>query len=103
MFILGYFLIAVARVLGIILNLYLWLIIIRAVLSWIPSLPYHPVLRQIVQAIYGITDPVLNLIRRRIPAAYGGIDFSPIIVFVAIVFLETFLVGGIQRLAVSFL
>jgi YggT family protein len=69
---LGYFLGALATVLNIVLTLYMWIIIARAVLSWVSPDPYNP----IVRFIYSITEPVLSQIRRRLPVSFSGIDFS---------------------------
>ncbi len=97
MFILGNFIGAAATVIYYILNLYMWIIIARAVLSWVNPDPYN----QIVQFINNVTEPVLYPIRSRIPYM-GGIDVSPIIVLLVIMFLEKFLVGSLQRLAFMF-
>ncbi len=99
MFIVGNFLIAFATVLNIVLTLYMWVVIARAVLSWVNPDPYNP----IVRTIASITDPVLDWIRRRLPVSYGGIDFSPIIVFLAIIFLKNFLVATLATMGDSML
>ena len=99
MFIIGYLLIAVAKILSIVLNLFMWLVIARAVLSWVSPDPYNP----IVRFINNVTEPVLYRIRRLIPLNFGGIDFSPIIIILAIVFLNTFLVNSLNRIAGSLL
>ena len=83
MFVLGNLLVALASVIGLALNLYMWIIIARAVISWVNPDPYNP----IVRFLYSITDPVLLAIRRRLPLSFGGIDFSPILVILAIIFL----------------
>jgi YggT family protein len=89
------FLIAVAKVMDIVLTLYMWLIIGRAVISWVSPDPYNP----IVRFLYSVTDPVLNAIRRRLPLFFGGFDFTPILVILAIVFLKSFLVETLYQLA----
>ena len=94
MFILGNFLDAAATVIYYVLNFYMWIIIVRAVLSWVNPDPYN----QIVRFVHNITEPVLYPIRSRIPYM-GGIDISPIIVILGIVFLEKFLVSSLRRLA----
>lgn len=99
MFIIGNFLIAVAQILKILLNLYMWIIIIRAVLSWVNPDPYNP----IVRFIHNLTDPLLMWIRRRLPVTYGGMDFSPIIVLLVIAFLDSFLVATLIRLGANLL
>jgi YggT family protein len=86
MFILGNFIIAAARVLDVILFLYTWIIFVRAIISWVNPDPWNP----IVQFLHRVTEPILQPIRRLMP--FGPMDFSPIIVFVIIIFLRSFLV-----------
>lgn len=88
MFLAGNLLMAIAQILSIVLNIYMWVIIIRALISWVNPDPYNP----IVQFLYKITEPVLYPIRKAIPISGLGIDFSPIIVFLIIIFLQNFLV-----------
>ncbi|NVJ53364.1 MAG: YggT family protein [Campylobacteraceae bacterium] len=70
-----------------IIFLYKWVIIISAILSWVRPDPYNP----IVQMLYRLTEPAYNLVRRFIPTVFGGMDFAPIILIFALIFLETFL------------
>ncbi len=97
MSILGNLLQATATVLNIVLTLYMWIVIIRALLSWVNPDPYNP----IVQFLHSVTDPVLYKIREKIPMSGIGIDFSPIIVLLAIVFLQEFLVQSLMQIALS--
>ncbi len=97
MFILGYFLIAIAKVLDFVLLFYMWIIVARAILSWVSPDPFNP----IVRFIHNVTEPVLYPIRSKIPVDYGGIDFSPIIVFLGIIFLRTFVVNTLLRLSAA--
>lgn len=96
MFVLGNFLIAAAKVLNIALTLYLWIVIIRALISWVSPDPYNP----IVVFLRRITDPLLDPIQRAIPPA-GGIDFSPIVLILVIYFLQFFLVSTLIQLGQS--
>jgi len=73
----------------------MWVIIGRAVVSWVNADPYNP----IVRFLYTVTEPVLSAIRRRVPVFYSGVDFSPIVVILAIVFLRTFVVQTLLQLA----
>ncbi|MEE8317004.1 MAG: YggT family protein [Syntrophobacteria bacterium] len=98
MFVLGNLLDALASILYLVLNLYMWIIIARAVISWVNPDPYNP----IVRFLYSITDPVLLAIRRRLPLSFGGIDFSPIVVILVIIFLQRFLVASLHDLARQF-
>jgi len=95
MFILSNFIVATARILDIGLRLYMWIIIARAIISWVNPDPYNP----IVRFLYSVTEPVLYNIRRRVPVYFGGIDFSPIIVILVLIFLQTFLVQSLIQLA----
>ena len=89
MFILSNLLIALARILDIVLTIMYWLILIRVLISWVNPDPYNP----IVQFLYKITEPVLYPIRKLLPLDFRfGIDISPIIAFLAILFLRSFLV-----------
>lgn len=100
MFIIGNFLNAVATILDYALTIYMWIIIIRALISWVNPDPYN----QIVQLLYRLTDPVLYRVRRLIPFTYSlGIDFSPVIVIFAIYFIQIFLVSSLKMLAYKLL
>lgn len=95
MFILSNLVVALAQILHIVLNFYMWVIIIRALLSWVNPDPYNP----IVRFLYSITEPVLFAVRRRLPVNMGGIDLSPMIVILAIIFLDNFLVPSLTGTA----
>ncbi len=93
MFIVANFLNAVAYVLEFVLNIYMYIIIARAILSWVNPDPYNP----IVNFLYRATDPVLYRVRRMLPDM-GGLDLSPMIVLLIIFFLQKFLVNSIFEL-----
>ena len=95
MFVLSNFVIALAKVIDIVLTIYMWIIVFRALISWVNPDPYN----QIVVFLYRFTEPVLGPIRRRMPMSNLGIDFSPIIVILAIVFLKYFLVETMIQMA----
>ena len=97
MFVLSNFITAIAKVLSIALNLYMWLIIIRALASWFSPDPYNP----IYQFLIRITEPVLGYIRRFLPMRAGMMDLSPIVALLAIIFLQTFLVQSLYGIAMS--
>ena len=97
MFILANLLIALAQVLDYLLWAYMWIVVARAVISWVNPDPYNP----IVRFLYSATEPVLYRFRRALPLYGGGIDFSPILVFVAIIFLQRFLVQSLYDVARS--
>jgi len=95
MFVAANFIYAVAKVLGFALNLYMWIIIARALISWVNPDPYNPIVRFLVS----VTEPVLYFIRRKLPIFFGGFDFTPVIAILAIYFLQTFLVQSLIQLA----
>jgi YggT family protein len=95
MFVLSNFVVALARIIDIVLTLYMWLIIARALISWVNADPYN----QIVIFLYKATEPVLRLVRRAIPFRNVGIDLSPMIVILVIIFLQYFLVETIIQFA----
>lgn len=75
---------------------YFWIIVARAVMSWINPDPFNP----FVQFLYRVTEPVLQPIRRRLPPM-GGLDLSPMVVLLAISILDRFLIGRLIDLALS--
>ncbi|NQU73748.1 MAG: YggT family protein [Candidatus Omnitrophica bacterium] len=95
MFVLSNFLVAAAQVIGVIINVIWWLIIIRALISWVNPDPYNP----IVQFLYRTTEPLLIPFRRIIPAHKIGIDLSPIFAILVLMFLRYFLVNSLIDLA----
>ena len=97
MFVMSNFLGAVARILDMVLWLYLWALIIRALLSWVNPDPWNP----IVQFLTRITEPVLAPIRRRLPTWRVGLDLSPLVAILVIYFLQYFLVASLRDLAGS--
>jgi YggT family protein len=94
MFVANNFILAVARLIDFLLTAYMWVIIGRAVVSWVSADPYNPVVR----FLYEATEPVLSWIRRILPISVGGIDFSPVIVIAGIYFLQSFLVPTLMHL-----
>ena len=97
MFIIGNFLKALAVVLNYVLHFYMWIVVARAVLSWVNPDPYNP----IVRFIHNVTEPVLYRIRSKIPIDFGGIDFSPIVVILGVIFLQNFVVSSLLRLSAT--
>jgi len=82
--------VAVAKILDIGLSLYLWIVIIRALLSWVNPDPYNP----IVRFLYQVTEPVFYRVRRWFP-------WTPMIIMLAIFFLQSFLVQTLLQFAQS--
>ena len=94
----GNFLEGIAEVLNWGLTIYLYIIIARAIISWVSPSPYNP----IVQFLYAATEPVLRYARRIIPPIGGTLDLSPLIVILVIYFLKSFLVNSLLELAQRF-
>lgn len=78
---------AVFQVLQAILSIYFWIVIGRAVISWVNPDPYNP----IVRFLHNATDPVFDRLRRHLPLQFGGIDFTPILVLIVIGVLQNIL------------
>jgi len=95
MFVLSNFVIAIAKIIDILLTVMYWMVLLRALISWVNPDPYN----RIVQFLNRTTEPILEPIRRMMPPM--GIDISPIIAFVAIIFLRAFLVQSLFDLGVQ--
>lgn len=87
---------ALGQLVDIILTVMYWLILIRALISWVSPDPLNP----IVQFLLRVTEPVLEPIRRLMPNL--PIDLSPLIAFFMIIFLKGFLVNTLYDLAIRF-
>lgn len=95
MFVAGYLVTAVANLVNLVLLAYMWIIIARAILSWVNPDPYNPVVR----LLYRVTEPVLRPVRDRLPTFQMGLDLSPMVVLLGIYFLKEFLVPVLYRIA----
>jgi YggT family protein len=94
MFIFGNLLLAIANVLDIVLETYLWIVIAAAIISWFNVNPYNP----IVRFLRAVTEPVFGRIRNIIGLRFGPIDISPMIVILAIIFTKKFLISSLIEL-----
>lgn len=94
MFILGNLILAIANILDIVLSLYMWVVIIAALISWVNPDPYNP----IVRFLHSVTEPVFRPIRRLIGFRLGPIDISPLVVILAIIFIQRFLIHSLIEL-----
>lgn len=96
MFVFSNLLVAIAQIVDVLLTIVYWLILIRALISWVSPDPHNP----LVQFLYKTTEPILEPIRRILPLGVRmGIDISPIIAFLAIMFLKSFLVSTLFSIA----
>ncbi|MBN2427521.1 MAG: YggT family protein [Deltaproteobacteria bacterium] len=89
---------ALAQVVDLVFTLYIFIIVARAILSWVNPDPYNP----IVRFLHSATDPVLYKIQRWVPMTFGGIDFSPLVLLVALTFLQRVIHAVFIQLASSF-
>ncbi len=97
MFVFGNVILGIAKVLDIVLNIYMWIIIIRALISWVNPDPYNA----IVQILTRVTEPVLRPIRKLVPPYKVGIDFSPLIAVLIIIFLQYAVINTLKRIGYS--
>lgn len=79
------------------LSIYIWVVIIAALLSWVRPDPYNP----IVQTLYRLTEPAYAFIRRYMPTVFNGIDLAPIILIVGLNIIDIVLINLINALAGS--
>ena len=93
----GNIILGLASVLGVVLDIYKWIIIIRALISWVNPDPYNP----IVQALTRLTEPVLRPLRKLAPPYKVGVDLSPLIAILIILFLDYALVANLRQYGYS--
>ncbi len=89
----------IAKYVAALFLVYLVLIFIRVLLSWVPRLPYNRALRAFVDFVHETTDPYLNIFRRLLPPIGGGglaIDLSPILAIIVLMILSRVIVGLIE-------
>lgn len=97
MFVVANIVVGIAKILDAILNLYFWVIIASAVLSWVNPDPYNPVVR----IVRNLTEPVFYRVRKWLPFTYvGGLDLSPLVVLLGIQIINSVLVQSLYQLAV---
>lgn len=96
MFVLGNFFVALGYVVQGALGIYMWIVIARVIVSWVNADPYN----QIVMIIKSVTDPVMIPVQRRMPPL-GGLDFSPIVVLLAITFMQVFIGNSLVQIGYS--
>jgi YggT family protein len=97
MFVASNFVLALARLVELAINAYIWIIIARAIISWVNPDPGNPVVR----FLHRITEPVLRPLRYRLPTLSMGLDLSPMVVILVLYFLDWFFVSTLRDLAIS--
>ena len=95
MVVLSTLLVAIANILNMVINLYIWIVIIAALISWVRPDPYNP----IVQILYRLTEPAYAFIRRYIPTNFGGLDIAPLILILGLEFIQLFVVQLLFKIA----
>ncbi|MBQ4132328.1 MAG: YggT family protein [Desulfovibrionaceae bacterium] len=87
-----------AYILEIVLDTYFWIVLISCVLSWVNASPYNP----IVRVVRTLTEPVFQMVRRKLPFVYAaGIDFSPVVVVLLVQFVNIALVETLRDFAMT--
>ncbi len=98
MFVFGDFFIAIARIIDTLLEVYKWIVIIAALISWVNPDPYNP----IVRFLHSVTEPVLRPVRRLIGYRLGPIDISPLVVILVIIFVQSFFIRSLIKIGLRF-
>lgn len=86
---------AFATILHTLINIYIWVVIIAALITFVRPDPYNP----IVQILFRLTNPVYAMIRKFVPTLIGGIDLAPLIVILVLQFVDLFAVKLLFALA----
>ena len=89
--------IAFAQLLNLLIQLYIYIIIGRALISWVNPDPGNP----IVRFLYSATEPVFYQIRRLLPLVFSGIDLTPIVLLLFLFFIQRIVLSGLYQLAHS--
>ncbi|MEF2144452.1 MAG: YggT family protein [Desulfovibrionaceae bacterium] len=91
--------IGLAKLIHIVLSGYQIVVIVAALITWVNPDPYNP----IVRTLRAVTEPVFYQVRRLLPFVnVGGIDLSPVVVILAVGFLDYVIPGNLARLATMF-
>jgi YggT family protein len=87
-------LISILQFISLLISIYIWVVIIAALITWVQPNPYNP----IVQFLWNVTEPVYRWIRRYIPTQFGGFDIAPIILILGLEFLQILISNIISSL-----
>lgn len=90
--------VALARLIDLAFNIYIFIVVARALVSWVSPDPYNP----IVRFLHNATDPLLYRLRRLLPFSTGSIDFSPMILIFLLYLVQGFLVNMLISFSRSF-
>lgn len=97
MFVIGNLVLSIAQLLNMLFTLISWLIIIRAIISWVNPDPFNP----IVQFLYKTTEPILMPIKRFFHMQFWAIDISPLIAIFILIFMQNFIVRTLMDFGAS--
>jgi YggT family protein len=97
MLIVGNLVLAVANIADMLLEIYKWIIIIAALISWVSPDPYNPIIR----FLRNVTEPVLRPIRRLFGNRLGPVDISPIVVILSILFIQMVLIRSLIEIGIK--
>ena len=86
-----------AQTLSGLLQIYFWIVVIAVLLSWVQPDPYNP----IVRTLYAMTEPVFDWVREHLPVYFGGLDLSPIVLIIAIQFVQRVLIMSLLQAMTS--
>jgi YggT family protein len=86
----------IAEMLEQLIGIYVWIVIVAALLSWVQPNPYNPVVR----ALSALTEPAFDWVREHLPVVLGGLDLSPIVVLIGLQFLQRYLIPVLERLLI---
>ena len=90
--------VGIGGILHSLINVYIWVIIIAALLSWVRPDPYNP----IVQFLTRITAPAYQFVRRMIPTDFNGIDFAPLVIIIGLQVIDIILINLLNTIATAF-
>ena len=90
--------VGIGGILHSLINVYIWVIIIAALLSWVRPDPYNP----IVQFLTRITAPAYQLVRRMMPTTFNGIDVAPLVIIIGLQVTDIILVNLLNTIATAF-
>ncbi|MDD4855096.1 MAG: YggT family protein [Sulfuricurvum sp.] len=79
------------------LTVYIWVVIIGALLSWVRPDPYNP----IVQVLYRLSEPAYRAVRRLVPTVFNGLDLAPLILIITLQVIDVILVNIINALVMG--
>lgn len=97
MVILSTFIVAIAQILDMVINIYIWVIIIASLITWVQPDPYNP----IVQILNRLSEPAYRFVKSLIPTVIGGIDLAPIVIILGLQFISLFVIKLLYAFASS--